>query len=201
MAKASGKNSPLISLASDLEQKALSKMQDFIETLITDSFEDANSGEYFDTEDLLKIKVEEILDETKEKTEIEMNVLDNAKGLAGFFGVPEKSFTPVIVLFICALLHGKRNEAKALYNAIISTSMHVSTLESGPEKLGSLGGRPEHKRKGETLELATQRWEQLPKASMNSVANYVKEKLDEKYLDAPKLPTIKSWIKAVVQNT
>lgn len=196
-----GKHSPLISLASELEQKALSEMHDFIEGLIIDSIKDAHSGEYFDTEDLLKINMEEILDETREKTEIEMNVIDNARDLAGVFNVPEKSFTPVIISFICALLHGRKNEARALYNAIISTAMYVSTLENGPEKLGSLGGRPEHKRKGETLELAMHRWEQLPKASMNSVANYVKEKLDEKYLDAPKLPTIKSWIKAVAQNS
>ncbi|WP_208949931.1 hypothetical protein [Rahnella sp. ChDrAdgB13] len=195
------KKLPLLSVVSEFEDRIADEKFEIIEKLINDSFNDTQSGDYFDTADLLKININDLLNPEKEKSDLEMKAISCGKDLAIAFNVPEKNFYPIMLMFIFSLINGRKYEARAIFNAILTTSIQVMTLEKGPERIGVLGGRPEHERKGEAISLAMQLLEQNPKASKNSVANFVKAKMDEKHTDAPKLPTIKVWIKDLAQRS
>ncbi|ATF52660.1 hypothetical protein [Morganella morganii] len=77
---------------------------------------------------------------------------------------------------------------------VVQPILTAMRLEDVPKEIGKMGGRPEHPRKEEALKTAMERWSKIPYASLSSVATYVKSKLEEKYTDAPKLPSIKSWL-------
>lgn len=195
------KKLPLLSVVDEFENRISDEKFEIIEQLINESFKDAQSGNYFDTADLLKINVNDLLNPEKEKSDIEMKAISCGKDLAIAFNVPEKSFYPIMLMFIFSLINGRKYESRAIFNAILTTSIQVMTLEKGPERIGALGGRPEHERKDEAIFLAKQLWEKNPKASKNSMANLVKAKMDEKHTDAPKLPTIKAWIKDLAPHS
>lgn len=191
------KSKTLISVAKDIESKIIEDKSEFISRGINGIFGDKNSGLYSDTADLALIKVDEILDPQRDKTDIEQKLIDAANDLTGYYGVSKDVYGPLIIILILSLLHERTHESTAIFNVLLSAAVHTHTLENGASKLGSLGGRPEHVRKKEAIELAKKRWEMTPQASISNVATYVKSKLESKYTDAPKLPSIKAWIKVV----
>lgn len=193
------KDNSLISIARKLESKVLESKEGFVDKLISESLIDSQLA-YYDTDDLLAINLDEILDPNKKKSDIELKMILAAKDLSNELNVTETVYTPIVIMLLISLVHGRTNETRALFSVLMSAAAHIMTLQSGAEKLGALGGRPEHVRKGEALDMARKRWEQIPYASVNHVATYVKSKLESKYTDAPKLPSIKAWLKKADLN-
>ncbi|MEG5642294.1 hypothetical protein UXP00_03615 [Enterobacter asburiae] len=187
-------NTTLQSLDAEIEQFAQTNFQLEIEKLLMEEIPKINNGEYFDAYDLQSIKKEEILDPKRNLTNIEQRLWKAAKNLSLSFNVPSSIFSPLIILTILSLSKGCLHESKALTNILFSYKAYRSSFEKAPSKLGALGGRPVHPRKTEALGLARQRWQQLPRASIASVAAYVKSQLDAKYTDGPKIPSIKKWL-------
>lgn len=124
-----------------------------------------------------------------------VRVIDMAKKLCNGLGVSDRAFLDVMIMSIIHLIKGERLQAQALIKATMSHMVGVLLLSDAPREIGRSGGRPEHKRKAEAIEMAQKRWEQMPRASLSSVATYVKSKLESKYTDTPKLPSIKAWLK------
>ncbi|CAI2472327.1 hypothetical protein [Serratia proteamaculans] len=123
-----------------------------------------------------------------------VRVIDLAKKLCNGLGVSDRAFLDVMIMSIIHLIKGDKLQAQALIKATLSHMVGVLMLSEAAREIGKSGGRPEHKRKTEAIELAKKRWEQMPRASLSSVATYVKSKLESKYTDAPKLPSIKAWL-------
>lgn len=67
-------------------------------------------------------------------------------------------------------------------------------LANRPKEFGRMGGRPEHPRKKEALDIARQKWQQMEYASVSVVASTVKHHLEKKYTDAPSIAAIKKWL-------
>lgn len=68
-------------------------------------------------------------------------------------------------------------------------------IESTPADFGKLGGRPEHIRKNEAMELAQKRWADIPYSSLNDVCLYVHKNLTASYTDAPSHSAITNWVR------
>ena len=194
MPKLSG-NKALSSMDKEIEALAQSNFELDLENLFNEVMPKVLNGDYSDSEDLKTIIIEDALDPIKEKTAIEIRLLDTSDLLCNEFGLPTSIFSPIILIALVSMIKGNIHESKALTNVLFAHIAYRSSFEKAPSKLGALGGRPVHPRKEETLGLARQRWKQLPRASVSSVATYVKSQLDDKYTDAPKLPSIKSWLK------
>lgn len=187
-------NKTLQSLDAEMEQYAQSNFELEIERFLMEEIPKINNGEYFDASDLQSVKKEEILDPERKLTDVEIRLWKAAQDLSLSFNAPQSIFAPLIILTILSLSKGGAHESKALTNVLFSYIAYRSSFERAPSKLGALGGRPVHPRKTEALGLARQRWQQLPRASIASVASYVKSQLDTKYTDGPKLPSIKKWL-------
>lgn len=188
-------NEALSSMDKEIEALAQSNFELDLDSFFKEEMPKVISGDYYDSEELKTISIESILDPEKKKTVIEERLRDAADLLCGEFGLPESIFSPLAMLIMISITNGKVQESKALTNVLFAHIAYRSSFDKAPSKIGALGGRPSHPRKEETLGLARQRWKQLPRASVSSVATYVKSQLDDKYTDAPKLPSIKSWLK------
>ena len=72
--------------------------------------------------------------------------------------------------------------------------MTAYRIDDVPRDSGRKGGRPEHPRKAEAIQIAKIKWEQMEYASVNVVATTVKHQLEKKYTDAPSVAAIKKWL-------
>lgn len=172
-----------------------SKLHLNFEEFLLEMMPEVESGEFHDAKELQSIVIEDVLNPCRERTSIEELLWIAAIGLCDDFMVPEETCAPLIVMIILSLSKGNVNECKAMTDVLMSYSAYRTSFEKAPSRIGAMGGRPVHPRKQEAMGLARIRWEQIPYAKLNSVASYVKSKLEEKYTDAPKLPSIKSWLK------
>lgn len=179
----------------DKVEKLSSEFHIDIERFLLEMMPEVDRGDYYDSNDLQSVILEDVLNNDRERTEIEKRLWDAALSLCKEFMVPEVICAPLVMMTILSLSKGNINEGKALISVLFSYSAYRSSFESAPSKLGAMGGRPSHPRKQEAMGLARKRWEQIPYANLNSVATFVKSKLEAKYTDAPKLPSIKSWLK------
>ncbi|MBL7638000.1 hypothetical protein [Atlantibacter hermannii] len=199
MPKYNGKEA-LLTLDATIEQSAQSDCKTKLEEYLAAEVPRLWKKEYFDSPELRDLTPEALLSTNRNLTEIETQLWLLADTLSDRVRAPKKIFSPFIMLTLLAISKGHDNEGAALTNFLFSHLAYRSSFESAPSKLGALGGRPSHHRKEETLGLARQRWKHMPRATLNSVATYVKAQLDAKYNDAPKLPSIKLWLKNEATN-
>lgn len=134
------------------------------------------------------------LDHTERMSETIKFIFQESNRYIHAYGLSTFGYSPTWISCIYFILKNNDEIAEYLYATTLLPLVYSNEIKNIPSLLGSKGGRPEHPRKEEALKIARERWEKIPYASISSVASYVKSKLEEKYTDAPKLPSIKSWL-------
>lgn len=175
-------------------------------------FDDGIKGLFFDIKSGLKEAVREIFtgDELIISIDLEqaLSIFLNdirEQNIIGYLCMSTRSvcnkigisFDAYGVNIFCSLYYiikGLDEISYSFFSAVVQPILSALRIEMVHREAGKLGGRPEHPRKAEALKIARERWEKIPYATITSVATYIKSKLEEKYTDAPKLPSIKAWL-------
>ncbi|WP_241596497.1 hypothetical protein [Rosenbergiella epipactidis] len=93
--------------------------------------------------------------------------------------------------------NGDDYTAYSMYTVLASATTGLRHSINAPSILGANGGRPKNRHRDEAEHYAKLKWEQIPGASISVVSTAVKFHLENQYTDAPKLPTIKNWLKKI----
>ncbi|QUT14571.1 hypothetical protein [Rahnella inusitata] len=166
-----------------------------VDEFLRETFKDMDTEEFSDSEELAAVDAEQILSKDREYTDIEKRIYASAKDLCNEFSISEEIYLPVLILFVLAVAKRREHEARTHLSTFFSSLIHANLLSKAPVLIGGMGGRPEHTRKPEALEIAKNEWENYPTKSQDNVTNFIYAKLSEKYTDAPSISAIKGWLR------
>ncbi|WP_330983226.1 MULTISPECIES: hypothetical protein [Enterobacterales] len=107
--------------------------------------------------------------------------------------ISKKMFNPLIKHIILLIISDNYDDAYSLFRIAMYPYTLADETMMAPVKIGKTGGRPEHHRKAEALQIARDRMTRTH-GTPSEIANHVFGELSKRHTDNPSFSSIREWV-------